>query len=243
MTFFLIKNVSRMFGVLFFLSIVASSVQLAHAQPTGHPLYPAGLPVGAVAEVTMLQPLPLQGYSQPVKLILPEGCIVSFAADNTFSAPLSPASELFALLVGQVYRFQISGIPYNAGHDLYPTIEMIGRLYPPPGKENEFPVEIEITQEDMELALAGKLVTRVIYLEDPLTALASQGPEKVTLSHDVTAAQNPYKEAATLGRPMVILRMGNRQPDSRTTEPAFFFGSPAWQAFSTVPAVKSADNH
>ena len=241
MTFFPLQNVgkTRMLSVLFFLSIMASSVPPAHAQPTGHPLYPAGLPVGAVAEGTMLQPLPLQGYFQPVRLTLPEGCAVSFASGDTFSNPLSPTSELVALLVGQIYRFQISGIPYYAGHELYPTIEMIGRLYPPPGKENEFPVEIEITQEDMESALAGKLVTRVIYLENPLTALATQGPEKATLSHDVTAAQNPHKEAATLGRPMVILRMGNRQPDLQNIEPTFLFGSPAWQVIPTITATVS----
>ena len=243
MTFFLLQNVNnKMLGVLFFLSIMAF-VQHAHAQPTGHPLYPVGLPVGAVAEGTMLQPLPLHGYFQPVRLILPEGCAVSFAAGDMFSTPLSPTSELVALLVGQVYRFQISVIPYNGDRELYPTIEMIGRLYPPPGKENEFPVEIEITQDDMELALAGKLVTRVVYLEDPLTALATQGPERATLSHDVAATQNPYMEATTLGRPMVILRMGNRQPDSRNIEPAFFFGSPAWRIFPMIAAAGSAHNH
>ena len=231
-----------MLGVLFFLSVIAS-VQHACAQPAGHPLYPAGLPVGAVAEGTVLQPLPLQGYFQPVRLILPEGCAVSFAEGDMFSTPWSPASDLVALLVGQVYRFQINGIPYNAGRELYPTIEMIGRLYPPPGKENEFPVEIEITQEDMELALAGKLVVKVIYLEDPLTALATRGPERTSLSHDVAAAQNPYREAANLGRPMVILRMGNRQPEHRAIEPAFFFGSPVWQVFPMVTATESARDH
>jgi len=194
-------------------------------QGQGHPLYPTGLPTGYVGQGALLQPLPMQGYYQPVKVILPEGTAVAFAQNDTFFVPQEAPVQM-GLLVGRVYRFQITQIPYYSGAELYPTLEIINRLYPPPGSEEEFPVEIEITQEDLELALSGRLVTRIIFLEDPLTALATRGEDKASLSLTLEPAQNPLTEAQRLGRPMAILRMGNRQyvPDENAS--TFFFGCP-----------------
>ena len=193
----------------------------------GHPLYPTGLPVGSVGQSALLQPLPMQGYYQQVKVILPEGTAVSFAINDAFAVPCEVPMQV-GLLVGRVYRFQITQIPYYSGTELYPTLEIVNRLYPPPGQENEFPIEVEITQEDMEIALSGRLVIRVIYLEDPLNALATRGENKATLSHDLEPAQNVLTAAQQKGRPLAILRMGNRQfvPDAHAA--AFLFGSPPW---------------
>ena len=200
---------------------------VAAQQREGHPLYPAGLPTGYVGQGALLQPLPMQGYYQPVQVVLPEGTAVAFAISDSFALPQEVPVQI-GLLVGRVYRFQISRIPYYSGAELYPTLEIINRLYPPPGKEDEFPVEIEITQEDLELALSGRLVTRVIYLEDPLNALATRGEEKATLTLTVEPSDNPLTEAQRKGRPMAILRMGNRQFVPGENDPAFFFGSPPW---------------
>ncbi|MCL2622223.1 MAG: hypothetical protein FWD31_01045 [Planctomycetaceae bacterium] len=196
-------------------------------QREGHSLYPAGLPTGYVGQGALLQPLPMQGYYQPVKVILPEGTAVAFAANESFVIPDEVPVQV-GLLVGRVYRFQITQIPYYSGAELYPTLEIINRLYPPPGKEDEFPVEIEITQDDMEIALSGRLVTRVIYLEDPLSALATRGEEKVSLSLTLEPSDHPMTEAQRKGRPMAILRMGNRQFAPGESDSAFFFGSPPW---------------
>jgi len=184
----------------------------------------------------LLSPLPVQGYYQPVKVILPEGTSVAFAINDTLMKP-QEAPVQAGLLVGRVYRFQISQIPYYGGEELYPTLEVINRLYPPPGKEQEFPVEVEITQEDLELALSGQLVTRVIYLEDPQIALATKGEDKTSLSLTLGPGENPLKEAQRMGRPMAILRMGNRQfvPDDNAA--AFFFGSPPWLGVIVPPIV------
>ena len=209
-------------GIIF---LIAGSVT-APAQE-GHPLYPAGLPTGYVGQGALLQPLPMQGYYQPVKIIPPEGTIVSFALQDDFVPKAAPAQV--GLLVGHVYRFRMTEIPYNEGTELYPTLEIINRLYSPQGKENDFPVEIEITQEDLEIALNGHLVTRVVYLEDPLTALPTKGEDKTVLTQNLEPTQNPLHAAEQYGRPMAILRMGNRQPLPGEHDPAFFFGMPPWQ--------------
>ena len=223
-------------GWLVLVGILLLAGQAKAQQREGHPLYPTGLPTGYVGQGALLSPLPVQGYYQPVKVILPEGTAVAFAMNDAFIEPQEAPMQV-GLLVGRVYRFQISQIPYYGGEELYPTLEIINRLYPPPGKEQEFSVEVEITQEDMELALSGRLVTRVIYLEDPQIALATKGEDKATLSLTVAPGENPLTEAKRMGRPMAILRMGNRQyvPDENAA--AFFFDSPTWLRPVVPPVV------
>ena len=217
---------------------------VAAQQREGHPrvgtptsqLFPTGLPTGYVGQAALLQPLPMQGYYQPVKVILPEGTSVAFPTNNTLIVPKEAPVQV-GLLVGRVYRFQITQIPFYGGSELYPTLEIVNRLYPPPGKEQEFPVEVEITQDDLEIALSGRLVTRVIYLEDPQFALATKGEDKASLSLTIAPGENPLTEAQRMGRPMAILRMGNRQfvPDDNIA--AFFFGSPPWLGPVVPPFV------
>ena len=40
-----------------------------------------------------------------------------------------------------------------------------------PGKEYVFPIPVQLTEVELNIALSGKLVTRVIYLENPRNAL------------------------------------------------------------------------
>ena len=232
----------RRFGWLFVLGVSLLVTELvtfniSAQQQEGHPLYPAGLPTGYVGQGTLLQPLPMEGYYQPVKVILPEGTAVAFAISDSFVVPQEAPIQA-GLLVGRVYRFQITQIPYYSGAELYPTLEIINRLYPPPGKENEFPVEVEITQEDLELALSGQLVTRIIYLEDPLNALATPGEEKASLTMTVEPSDNPLTEAQHKGRPMAIFRMGNRQFVFGESDTTFFFGSPPWLGLPSEPTAQ-----
>ena len=112
---------------------------------------------------------------------------------------------------------------------------MVNRLYPPAGLETRFPLPIEITQQDIESALAGKFVTRVIYLENPEDALpvAQRGNEQRWF--EVQPHEDPLEVADHLGRPMAILRMGGRVPDERTgPDAAFLYGSPPVLRFYTA---------
>ena len=118
------------------------------------------------------------------------------------------------MLVGSVYRFRVTDIPQRPGEEVYPTIEIINRLYPPIGEELKFPVPIELTQEDLQLALDGKFITRVIYLEDPRAAYARQEDPKTQYTVEASPRQDPLVMADRLGRPMAILRIGGRLPDN-----------------------------
>ena len=105
---------------------------------------------------------------------------------------------------------------------------MINRLDPPPGQESRFPIPIEITQEELELALSGQFVTRVIYLEDPNRPFPLPEEPKRQRYFEVRADQDPLQVADELGRPMAILRMGSRVPDENSvpTQLGYTYGTP-----------------
>jgi len=120
----------------------------------------------------------LPGYFQPVEIKAPQGALVSLAVAGTFDGP-KPAPRRTGFLIGQVYRMRVTNIHLHPGMEVFPTIEVTDRLYPPRGQETRFAIPIELTQEDLELALQGKFVTRVIYLEDPRRALpVAEDPQR-----------------------------------------------------------------
>ncbi len=80
------------------------------------------------------------------------------------------------MLIGAVYRLRVTNIRLAEGIEVFPTIEVIDRLYPPPGQECRFAIPVELTEEDLKLAIDGKFVTRVIFLEDP--AARPAGPRE-----------------------------------------------------------------
>ena len=97
--------------------------------------------------------------------------------------------------------------------DIYPTIELIDRLYPPPGLALRFPIPIELTQDELELAAGGAFVTRVIYVEDPLHALPVARHAKGEQPWiEAPAGEDPLVTADRNGRPVAILRIGSRVP-------------------------------
>jgi hypothetical protein len=161
-----------------------------------------------------------------VELKAPDGSLVSLAIDQQFSAP-QPMPLKVGMLVGAVYRLRVSQIPNRLGEEAYPTIEIINRIYPPVGEEFRFPIPIELTQQDLQLALDGKFVTRVVYLEDPQRALpVAKDAESEQTFFEVRPTDDPLEVADRLGRPVAILRLGGRLPESTGPDTKFLFGSP-----------------
>ncbi|QEG01301.1 hypothetical protein Mal15_53770 [Stieleria maiorica] len=217
-----------MFAFLLLIILYSSVAAAAEPLPTGgrHPLYHKALPPGAIwqspAAVTMHQ-----GAFQPVAFSGPEG--TEFSLPLAGSHAESEPNLMAGLLVGAVYRFRITGISGAIGAELYPTVELIGRTYPPPGLETLYPIPINLSQSDLEEALDGNLVTRVIYLEDPQTAipLAQQRTESRPI--DIPLDQDALATADSLGRPIAIVRVGSKSPPRNPAlEPQFYFGFPAW---------------
>jgi hypothetical protein len=149
------------------------------------------------------------------------------ATDGVYESP-QPAPLRVAMLVGKVYRLKVTNIPFHVGQEIFPSIEIINRLYPPPGSEAKFPIPIELTREELDMAVRGQYVVRVIYLEDPRTALPSREDPQQQRYFEVGPNQDPLEVADALGRPIAILRIGSRVPDMDRESGRFLFDSPPW---------------
>lgn len=218
------------FTVAMVLGTILCSVGFAQ-QPTVHYLGDPGMPPGAVGQMQLLTGQPLQGYFQPVEIKVPDGALVSTATRGAFDPPVRNSKKV-GMLVGRVYRLRVMNIHLHEGAEIYPTIEIIGRLYPPQGQEVRFPIPIELTQQDLELAIDGKLVTRIVYLENPRAAVpASQMSGQNWF--EVAPNRDPLAVADAMGRPIAIVRLGGRVPlDTANPDPAFLYNSPPLMTYA-----------
>jgi uncharacterized repeat protein (TIGR01451 family) len=194
------------------LAVLGSGLLASAAEPPVHWLHAGAMPPGAIGSLRLHRGGPLSGYFQPVEIRAPQGARISLAMEDAYSVPQLDVA-LVGMLVGPVYRLQVSDIPNNPGVDLFPTVEVIDRLYPPPGLALRFPIPIELTQDELEMAARGMFVTRVIYVEEPSTALpVQQNKDGEQPWMEARRGDDPLVVADTLGRPVAILRIGGRVP-------------------------------
>jgi len=229
---------NRLAGVALALAAALVAAAPVCGQATVHYPQHALTAPGAVGQQQLLRGGPLAGHFQPVEILGPEGMRVSIAEKDGFSDPVAAPLNV-GMLIGQVYRIKVTQIPRNAGAEVFPTIEVVNRLYPPPGQKTRFPIPVELTREELEMALSGKLVTRVIYLEAPKAAIPNRQLGRQPY-YEILGTQDPLQVADGLGRPVAILRMGSRMPDATGPNDAFLFGCPPLTRLppsASVPAL------
>lgn len=209
-----------------------------------HWLNAGAMPPGAIGSQRLHRGGPLSGYFQPVRIRAPQGARIALAVEGSFSNVQSN-DVLVGLQIGMVYRLQVSDIPNGEGLELYPTIELIDRTYPPPNLALRYPIPIELTQDELELAARGAFITRVIYIEDPQQALpiARRANDEQPWM-EAPAGEDPLVTADQQGRPVAILRIGGRVPNAADTAagqcvPQFVMFDPAAACASdaTVPVT------
>lgn len=188
------------------------------------------LPPGVIGMRQLERGGPRAGYFQPVEITGPGGTLLSLASQAGYGEP-KPGKMLAGMLIGPVYRLRVGNIPNHEGQEVFPTIEVIDRLYPPPGQATRFPIPIELTREELEYALDGRYVMRVIYLEDVETAPAIRDEPGRQRYLDVAAGQDVLQAADRLGRPMAILRMGSRVPLAEEDQSRFLYHDPPAMLF------------
>jgi len=184
-------------------------------------------------------------YVQPVRIELPSAGMVIFYDGSPDKSILTQAPSQVGMLVSRTYRFQITGMPEFPGASLYPTIELLDRLHPPAGREHEFPIPIQFTTDEIETALEDRLVTKVIYLEQPQWAVPQEPGQPINID-DLSPTDNLLQAADRRGRAMAIIRLGGRVPDVRGGGNSQFYGEFApviTQQFGrTFPAVFPASH-
>ena len=206
------------------------TAQVWHLQDRGD------APPGVIGMRQLERGGPRPGYYQPVQITAPNGALISLAAEGTYTEP-KREKTLAAMLIGPVYRLKVSNIQFHEGEEVYPTIEVIDRLYPPPGQAARFPIPIELTQEELEMALEGRYVQRVIYLEQPELALPVNEIPGHQRFFEVAPNQDPLEVADRLGRPVAILRMGSRTPIEGDEDEKFTYYTPPLVQFEPPPEI------
>jgi uncharacterized repeat protein (TIGR01451 family) len=148
---------------------------------------------------------------QPVRFVGPEGMHATFyqgrPEGRDFEAPVN-----VGMRTGYIYRVKLSGMTQFPGVELYPSLEVRGCIQLPPRMNpGEHPAPVVLTDDDIQKALDGTLITKVVYLEDPNKAASlswkqDQPPEGV-----LPPDRDPWADAWSLGRPLIIVRLGERQ--------------------------------
>ena len=173
--------------------------------PPGGP----GMPRGACAPVGPASPL------LGVRVLAPEGVAVAFTpefpAARTYAAPATAGFR-----PGYRYTIKLTNLP---GRDpavaIYPTFEVLGSLVPRAGmKPLDYPAPLAITRGDITNALAGVLVTKVVYLEDPTRAVPVATPPDAPLEFTEGSEREAFAAARDNGRLMLVVRFGDRKPDA-----------------------------
>jgi hypothetical protein len=208
------------------IALQAGASIAAAETPLGKRHYPVDIRrPGMAAEWNLAIDPSRQGQTQVCEVALPNGGAVELYQPSGVLSPLSGVNRAL-LQVGGTYRLRISGLPDLPGVEVYPTVELIDHLHAPPGTEQDFPVPLEITAADVAAASQNRMVTKVIYLEQPDLALPA--PQENGLhTTDFAASANLIQMADERGRPVAILRIGGRTPDARNPDPAFFSTSGA----------------
>lgn len=210
-------NIKHYFWGFALVALMATSI------PAQNHLLPRGdMSPGAVGKSAMARRQNVFGYVQPTLLTVPKTTRIAYFGKTKFETPHKHQAKL-GLRIGDVYRFKITMIKGYEGLELYPSVEIIDRLYPTREKYLDYPVPIHITQEEMEQAFSGQLLTKVIYVEDPRKALPVDDRKDSQRILSVGAGEDPLLEAENQGRPVAILRLGSRTPDGNKIE---VFGAP-----------------
>ncbi len=182
--------------------------------PVGSLVGAAAVPGGGPATGPAIPVLP--DDVQVVRFQGPSGVKVEVLGPPPEAVPPGDGQGLatVGLRVGTGYSLRVSNLPDRPGVDLYPMIEILGHLHRPAGIDpSKYPIRVVLRDQDIEdAAVRGQLVTQVIYLEDPESAvplkLGKDDPPVVTIG----PAEDPNKVARALGRVMAVVRIGGRQP-------------------------------
>jgi uncharacterized repeat protein (TIGR01451 family) len=145
-----------------------------------------------------------------VRFLGPYGMHVTFykglLQERTFPAPVQAAFR-----PGYVYRVELTGFTRHPGVSLFPTLEVRGTLrLPPKIAAAKYPAPVLVTDEDIDRALAGAFITKVVYLEHPDKAVPISSDPDNPGEQEVPPNRDLLKEARELGRPVLVLRLGQR---------------------------------
>ncbi len=227
-----VSRIAILIGLMF-------SAQLAKSQE--HRVIRGSMQPGMIAFRKLISEPGLQGYVQPVRVVVSGDSSTQIWNQGGFGQ-IESSELLVGLEIGPVYRLKVTSNLRGSTKELYPTIEVVDRLYPPEGLKLSHPIKIVINRSDIEKALEGRLVTKVIYLEDPESALPFREADDDQSYFDIARGENPFTVADRLGRPMAIVRMGSRMPSVNEVDSGFESGGAPVQFYDAQTILDQTNN-
>ena len=231
-------------AILFALTTgITTDTHTANAQLSrGHKLIDSRMAPGVASQRTLMSNKNLLNHVQPVRLLTPEGSSVGIFANGTTTNSAGSAVSV-GVQAGLLYRFKVDFVVDRQPRSVYPSIELLDRLYPPQGLETQFPIPVVLSQDDLQQASAGKMVTKVIYLESAEGAAVRGGSDREQPYFDVDGAEDPLHVAKGFGKPLVILRIGSRIPtEDELNQPSAFNSSVPVNLPDPIETVNSTES-
>ena len=212
------------------LFVVSNSADLRAAPPDHprvyHPLNQR-TPPGVSAYWNTIHRTPTPGYYQPVRIQLPSTGKVRFFTGRGANDPALDAPSALGVAAGYTYRFQITNMPEFPGIELFPSVEILDHLHPPTGLAQRFPIPVRFLEDEIEAALRGRMITKVVYLEQPDLATPQPQADRIPTA-TLHSRANVLAESDRVGRPLAIVRLGGRVPVNPSADIDFYgTGAPA----------------
>jgi hypothetical protein len=171
---------------------------------------------------------PAKADRTQVRVPFPERLHVAMESGPRKFPPAYEAPCRFNVERDRTYRLKLSNIPNRPGLDLYPTLE----ARPGDARAQEFLahtfVPILLTPADIEEAVGGTVVTKVLYLprlrpaeeatagKKPTADVVGDTPDTITgvfeareLTGSLRAKRDPLRQAALDGTILAVFRMSN----------------------------------
>lgn len=185
----------------------------------------------AQGPLTAAQPFPAQSPFLFVKLLPPTGWAATLPCG--VGAPHHAGPDPVGLRPGYGYRAKLT----KDDTRLFPTIEVVGTaLMPPDCRPDRHVATITWTNDELDQAVAGKLVTKILYIEDPEQAspIASSADSPI-----VTIAEpgdDILRLALKKGRPVARVTIGSRSVDELDWERSAVVGT-VWRVGKEAPSA------
>lgn len=143
-----------------------------------------------------------------VRMAVPEGVKVTLRP-GTPDARVHDGPAQFAVRPGYLYRIAMSGFADEPATVVYPSLEVRASLFMPVTlKSDDWPATVRIGSEDLRRVLAGGMVTKIVYLENPDLAPARSSTADEPIETDAVRGEDAMELAYRRGRPLMVVRIG-----------------------------------
>jgi hypothetical protein len=201
-----------------FSKIQAGDFGVRHNMPPAARMAEPGPMVGGPGPgVLMPETIPVPGYGMPapsVQILFnqPQAMKILYdvVGDGTFTSDPIVVPGRLEFTQGGIFRLKLTEVQGREGVELYPTLEVGTASYRTAAYLAHNAIAVQFTEEDLDQALSGNFVTKVIYLPDPEFQGDAISGIDTLVSTRLEPGLDPIVEADRRGSILAIVRIGNK---------------------------------